>query len=71
MNENKQRERFMSNPEVQHVSGKLSRSTLWRLIKAGLFPAPILISKNRKAWLESEVQAWIQKQVAASRNQAK
>ena len=63
----KQEERLMSEPEVRRASGDLSRSTRWRLIRRGEFPKPVLISKNRVAWLGSEIQEWIQRRVAASR----
>lgn len=38
----------------------LSRSTIWRLEKAGKFPRRRRVSANVVAWLESEVTAWIQ-----------
>jgi len=37
----------------------LSRSVLWRKVKAGTFPAPVKINGGRVAWYEHEVQAWI------------
>jgi predicted DNA-binding transcriptional regulator AlpA len=42
----------------------LSRSTIWAMVKAGSFPAPIPISANRVAWLLDEVQAWIEARTA-------
>lgn len=59
-------DRFMRRPEVQHATG-LSRSSVYRLLDAKDFPAPIRLSLNTVAWLESEVQAWIEDRVAASR----
>lgn len=59
-------DRFMRRPEVQHATG-LSRSSVYRLLEAKDFPAPIRLSLNMVAWLESEVQAWIEDRVAASR----
>lgn len=38
----------------------LSRSTIWRLEKAGKFPRRRRVSASVVAWLESEVTAWIQ-----------
>lgn len=52
--------------EVQHDTG-LSRSSLYRLIAAGEFPAQVRLSSNTVAWLRSEVDAWIASRVAASR----
>ena len=37
----------------------LSRTTLWRLEKAGLFPMRRKISFGAIGWLESEVLKWI------------
>ena len=42
---------------------------LWRLEKAGKFPKRVALSPSRIAWIESEVDAWIKKRVAARDNQ--
>jgi prophage regulatory protein len=42
----------------------LNKATIWRKLKAGEFPRPILVG-NRHAWVESEVDAYIEKLVAA------
>lgn len=60
-------DRFMRRPEVQRVTS-LSRSSLYRLIAAGDFPAPIRLSANSVAWLASEVHAWVAQCVERSRN---
>ena len=36
-----------------------SRVHLWRLIKAGQFPAPLQVGKRRVAFRESEINAWL------------
>lgn len=36
-----------------------SRTTIWRGVRDGWFPAPIKISPGRIAWLESEILEWI------------
>lgn len=36
----------------------ISRTTAWRLQKAGDFPAPYIVSRGRVAYRESEVEAW-------------
>ena len=46
-------------PRVVERTG-LSRSTIWRLERGGLFPRRRRISANVVAWLESEVTAWIE-----------
>lgn len=38
----------------------LSYSTIWRLEREGDFPARRRISANRVAWVESEVERWIE-----------
>jgi prophage regulatory protein len=38
----------------------LSRTTLWRLTRSGAFPAPILISGIRKAFVSAEIEGWIE-----------
>lgn len=45
-------------PEVKTSVG-LSTATIYRLIKAGDFPAPIKLGKHASGWLESAVQTWI------------
>jgi prophage regulatory protein len=35
-----------------------SRSTLWRRVRAGDFPAPIKLSPNIVAWIPDEVATW-------------
>jgi prophage regulatory protein len=37
----------------------LSRSTIWRLERKGLFPRHVNASVNIVAWLEEDVSAWI------------
>lgn len=50
-------DRLLSWARVHDVIG-LSRSTAWRLHKAGAFPGPIAISPGRVGWWESEITAW-------------
>ena len=51
-------QRLMRLPEVLKLTG-LSRSTLYRKIKAGQFPAPVSLGPRSVAWRESEVLDWI------------
>lgn len=55
--------RFMRRPEVEQQTG-FSTSTLYRKVKKGEFPAPIRISENCVAWLESDVQEWIEARIS-------
>jgi prophage regulatory protein len=41
----------------------LSRSTVWRLERRGVFPRHVKISANIVAWLEEDVVAWIRSRV--------
>ena len=38
----------------------VSRTTLWRMERAGLFPRRIQVSTNRVGWLEADVDAWVE-----------
>jgi prophage regulatory protein len=60
---------LLSADDLWGLGLRYSRVQLWKLVKAGLFPAPIKISANRNAWLQHEVLAWIE-QRAAERNNA-
>ena len=51
-------------PGVQVKTGGLSRSTIWRLERDGLFPKRRLVTGKIVAWDEAEIDAWIR-----SRNQ--
>lgn len=46
------------------------RSTIYRLIQQGKFPPPIKLSPSGRAsaWVESEINDWIQARIAESRN---
>ena len=45
-------------PQVLAMVG-LSKSTLYRKVKAGLFPAPIKLSGNLVVWKQEVVMEWI------------
>ena len=44
--------------EVQKMV-PVSRSTIWRLIRAGQFPAPIRITSNAVAWRRRDVLRYV------------
>lgn len=50
-------DRLLPWRRVKDLAG-ISRSTAWRLQKAGRFPKPVQISPGRVGWWESEVSAW-------------
>lgn len=54
--------KFLRFPDVRERTG-LSRSTIWRLERHGVFPKHRQISANAVAWVEEEVVAWIQSKI--------
>jgi len=51
-------DRFVREPEVLKITG-LSRTTRWRLERAGQFPKSYQIAPNAVAKLESEILVWM------------
>jgi prophage regulatory protein len=43
----------------------LSRASLNRLMAQDAFPKPVSLHGVRKAWVESEVEAWVASRIAA------
>jgi prophage regulatory protein len=50
--------RFLRFSAVRERTG-LSRSTIWRLERQGVFPKHRRISANAVGWLEQEVNEWV------------
>ncbi|HBP6436167.1 helix-turn-helix transcriptional regulator [Pseudomonas paraeruginosa] len=51
--------RFLRLPEVEKATGK-KRSTIYRDIASGRFPAPYDLGSSRSVgWLSTEISAWI------------
>ena len=59
---NKPPNRFLRLPEVIQISGS-RRSTIYEMIKSGKFPAPVHLGPRAVAWLESEVETWMQDRI--------
>jgi len=53
-------------PQVKQLTG-LSRSTIYARIKAGQFKAPISLGARAVGWLASDVDAFIESCIKASR----
>lgn len=51
--------RFIRFNAVRERTG-LSRSTIWRLERRGVFPKHRRLSLNAVGWLEAEVDEWVQ-----------
>lgn len=63
--ERRERQRLISMEQLRTEKGiSYSRAHLHRLIKAKVFPAPIKLGENRNAWVEAEVDAWIDARIA-------
>jgi prophage regulatory protein len=37
----------------------LSRSSIYRLVQLGRFPAPVKLSERASAWREAEINQWL------------
>ena len=61
--------RVLRLPRVQTRTG-LARSTIYVRVADGSFPQPIRLGARAVGWIESEVDAWIREQIAASRSSA-
>ena len=54
-------ERIMRIPEVVEVTG-LSKTTIWRRVKSGDFPAPVRLGSlatRSIGWRSGQVQEWL------------
>jgi prophage regulatory protein len=40
-----------------------SRSQIWRLERQGRFPKRVRIGPNRVAWLQTEIESWLNKKL--------
>jgi prophage regulatory protein len=58
-------QRIIRLPQVRDLVG-LRKSAIYDKIKAGDFPKPVKLGRV-SGWVESEVQAWINSQIIASR----
>ncbi len=52
-------DRLLTLKQVQKRIPK-SRTTLWRWCKDGLFPKPVPLGKDSRAWVESEIDQYIE-----------
>jgi prophage regulatory protein len=53
-------------PRVEAETG-YRRSSIYRLVKLGQFPAPIKLGARASAWVDSEVRGWITGRIEFSR----
>ena len=52
--------RLLKIGEVARLTS-MHRSTIYRLVGAGDFPAQIQLSKQRVAWRAADIEAWIER----------
>ena len=57
---------FIKLPAVKKRTS-LSTSEIYRRLEAGTFPQQIRLGTKAVAWLEHEIDAWIEQRVKASR----
>jgi prophage regulatory protein len=58
---------FVRLPDVKAVTG-LSKSSLYALIRANNFPAPVRLGPRTVAWVRSEIKQWAAERVLTSRS---
>lgn len=51
-------DRILRAKEVQEITG-LSRTTIWRLERAGKFPARVPLTASNVGWRQVDIQEWI------------
>lgn len=61
--------RMLRLRQVKEMIG-LSKSAIYDRIAQGTFPKAVSLGGRSVAWLESEVNAWLAAQIAASRPQS-
>lgn len=52
-------DRLLDANEVLSLTGYKSRTTLWRKVRANLFPAPVKLNGIALRWRENEIHDWI------------
>ena len=56
-------EKFLMLSQVRDIV-PYSASHIWRLERSGQFPRRIRLGGNRVAWLQSEVNSWVDGKIA-------
>jgi len=58
--------RFFRINELKLILG-VSGASIWAWTRKKTFPRPIKLAENTTVWVASEVEAWMQSRIAASR----
>jgi prophage regulatory protein len=61
--------RFIRAREVLRMIG-VSRTTLWRMVRAGLFPQPVRITKRNTGYIFDDVESWMRDRARGSAPEA-
>ena len=59
--------RLLRRSEIEVKTG-LTRSTIYRLMRAGAFPEPLKIGPRAVRWRATEIESWIAERPRASGN---
>ena len=51
--------KFLRLSSVREITG-LSRSTIYLMMRDGVFPKNILLGARSVGWLEDDIEAWIE-----------
>jgi prophage regulatory protein len=62
-------DKYLRFNAVREITG-LSRSTTWRLERAGKFPARRRLSNNTVGWLASDISRWLATRPTATGDKA-
>ena len=68
--EENKKQRFIRLPEVIRRTG-FGRTWIYELIKAGRFPSQVKTGVRAVAFIESEIDAWIDNAISQSRSVSK
>jgi predicted DNA-binding transcriptional regulator AlpA len=53
------REAFMFDPEAVYALTGLSRATIYRRMRAGIFPPPVIHLAKLCGWYERDIMQWL------------
>jgi predicted DNA-binding transcriptional regulator AlpA len=61
---------LLSRRDLQLFGINYSRTTLWKWIKHGMFPAPVSITPKAQVWAREEIEQWVDDRLRARRRAA-
>ncbi len=64
MQTDSQQKKLLRRPKVEQLTG-LGRSSIYALMKEGSFPQSVPLGRRAVAWVEAEVEAWIDERIHA------